>query len=75
MPTKAKPPSLTKTEQSEAPQIPASTKDLENSAAKQETVAPTTKGGAPPSSSVQSSNKFESTSSHGKQNLVADDKK
>jgi ubiquinol-cytochrome c reductase cytochrome b subunit len=79
MPAKAKPPSLTKTGPTEAPQIPATTKDLENSVAKEKAVAPTTKGGAPPSSpsspSVQSSNKIVSTSEHGKQNLVADDKK
>jgi ubiquinol-cytochrome c reductase cytochrome b subunit len=82
MPAKAKPPSLTKTGQTEAPQIAATTKELENSAPKEKAVAPTTKGGAPPSSSsstpsasVQSSNKIESTSEHGKQNLVADDKK
>ena len=80
MPAKAKPPSLTKTGQTEAPQIAATTKELENSAAKEKAVAPTTKGGATPSSSsstpspsVQSSSKIESTSEHGKQNLVADD--
>jgi ubiquinol-cytochrome c reductase cytochrome b subunit len=54
MPAKAKPPSLTKTETPEAPQITAGTKELENSVAKENIVAPSAKGSSPSASSGSS---------------------
>jgi ubiquinol-cytochrome c reductase cytochrome b subunit len=62
MPAKAKPASLTKTGQPETPPLTDSAKVLENSVAKEKTLAPSAKGGAPSSQSVQSTNKTESTS-------------
>jgi ubiquinol-cytochrome c reductase cytochrome b subunit len=77
MPAKAKPPSLTKTEASETPQIAAATKELESSVAKEKTVAPSARAGSSSSSSssVQSTNKTESAGTHSDQKIVADEKK
>ena len=77
MPAKAKPPSLTKTEASETPQIATATKELESTVAKEKTVAPFARAGSPssPSSSVQSTNKTESVGTHSDQKIVADEKK
>jgi len=77
MPAKAKPPSLTKTEASETPQIATATKELESSVAKEKTVAPSARAGSPssPSSSVQSTNKTESAGTHSDQKIAADEKK
>jgi ubiquinol-cytochrome c reductase cytochrome b subunit len=54
MPAKAKPASLAKTGQPEAPQIAAGTKELENSIAKENTVAPSAKGSSTSASSGSS---------------------
>jgi ubiquinol-cytochrome c reductase cytochrome b subunit len=77
MPAKAKPPSLTKTEASETPQIAAATKELESSVAKEKTVTPSARAGSSSSSSssVQSTNKTESAGTHSDQKIVADEKK
>lgn len=75
MPAKAKPPSLTQPGGQEAPQIAASTKVPGDSAAKEKSLAPSAKGSAPSSQSVQSVNKTESASAHSEQKLVTDEKK
>jgi ubiquinol-cytochrome c reductase cytochrome b subunit len=75
MPAKAKPPSLTQPGGQEAPQIAASTKVLGDSAAKEKSLAPSAKGSAPSSQSVQSVNKTESASAHSEQKSVTDEKK
>jgi ubiquinol-cytochrome c reductase cytochrome b subunit len=75
MPAKAKPPSLTQPGGQEAPQIAANTKVLEDSAGAEKTLAPSAKGSAPSSQSVQSVNKTESASAHSEQKLVTDEKK
>ena len=88
MPAKAKSPSLTKTGTPETPQITAGTKELENSVAKENTVAPSAKGSTPSassgtsastastsaSSSVQSTTKTESTGTQSEQKIIADKK-
>ena len=74
MPAKAKPPSLTQPGGPEAPQIAANTKVLGDLAAKEKTLAPSAKGSAPSSESVQSVNKTESPSAHSEQKLVTDEK-
>jgi len=75
VPAKAKPPSLTQPGGPEAPQIIANTKVLGDLAAKEKTLAPSAKGSAPSSESVQSVNKTESPSAHSEQKLVTDEKK
>ena len=75
MPAKAKPPSLTQPVGPEAPQIAANTKVLGDSAAKEKTLAPSAKGSAPSSQSVQAVNKTESASAQSEQKLVTDEKK
>jgi ubiquinol-cytochrome c reductase cytochrome b subunit len=75
MPAKAKPPSLTQPVSPETPQIAANTKVLGDSAAKEKTLAPSAKGSAPSSQSVESVNKTESASTHSEQKLVTDEKK
>lgn len=86
MPTKAKPPSLTKTGTPEAPQIAAGTKELENSVAKENTVAPSAKRSSPSASAsstsasstsastVQSAIKTESTGTQSQQKIDAEEK-
>jgi ubiquinol-cytochrome c reductase cytochrome b subunit len=89
MPAKARPPSLMKTGTSEAPQIAAATKELGNSVAKENTVAPSAKASSPSASSgssasesstsalssVQSTPKTESTGTQSEQKIVTDKKK
>jgi ubiquinol-cytochrome c reductase cytochrome b subunit len=75
MPAKAKPPSLTQPRGQEAPQIAANTKVLGESTAAEKALAPSAKGSAPSSQSVQSVNKTESVSASSEQELVTDEKK
>ena len=76
IPTKAKPPSLTKTGAPETPQITSNVKELEHSVAKEKTVATPAMSGSStsPSSSVQSKNISKSTGAHSDQKIVADEK-
>jgi ubiquinol-cytochrome c reductase cytochrome b subunit len=75
MTMKAKTPSLTKTGGPAATEVTASTKALGDSAAKEKTLAPSTKGSTSSPQSVQSVTKTESTgATHNEKQLVADDK-
>jgi hypothetical protein len=74
MPMKAKPPSLTKTGPT-AGQETTTSKVLEDSVAKEKTLAPT-KGSTTSSQTVQSVNKAESTGpKHSEHGLASDEKK
>jgi len=76
MPMKPKTPPLIKTGVPAATEVAPSAKVLGDSAAKEKTLAPSTKGGTSSTQSAQSVNKTQSTgSTHNEQRLISDKKK
>ena len=76
MPMKPKTPPLMKTGVPAATEVAPSAKVLGDSAAKEKTLAPSTKGSTSSTQSVQSANKTQSTgSTHNEERLISDEKK